>query len=102
MRTPKANVEADHQIYPETKKHQYKQALDAYEAALRDGRAPDPAGAGGAGRAVVPQGCDAGNTDAMFSLGALLAEQGEEVQPCSGTARPSTLDVVMDGGVGLA
>ena len=34
------------QIYPEIKKRQYKQALDAYEAARRDGRAPDPAAPG--------------------------------------------------------
>jgi hypothetical protein len=40
------------QIWPEAKKRQYKQALDAYEAALGgqaragSGQAPDPAGAG--------------------------------------------------------
>lgn len=40
------------EVYPEAKKRQYKQALDAYEAAVRDragagsSRAPDPAGAG--------------------------------------------------------
>jgi hypothetical protein len=39
------------QVYPEAKKRQYKQALDAYEAALGDqaragsSQAPDPAGA---------------------------------------------------------
>jgi hypothetical protein len=48
------------QIYPETKKRQFKQALDAYEAAVGDqaragsGRAPDPAGAG-EGCQVPPQ-----------------------------------------------
>jgi hypothetical protein len=40
------------QIWPEAKKRHYKQALDAYEAAVGDqaragsGQAPDPAGAG--------------------------------------------------------
>jgi hypothetical protein len=40
------------QIYPETKKRQFKRALDAYEAAVGDqaragtGKPPDPAGAG--------------------------------------------------------
>jgi len=39
------------QIWPEAKKRQYKQALDAYEAAVRQaragsGQAPDAAGAG--------------------------------------------------------
>jgi hypothetical protein len=39
------------QIYPETKKRQFKQALEAYEAAMGDragagGKPPDPAGAG--------------------------------------------------------
>ena len=48
------------QIWPEAKKRQYNQALDAYEAALGaqaragSGRAPDPAGAG-EGRQVPPQ-----------------------------------------------
>jgi uncharacterized membrane protein YeiH len=42
------------QIWPEAKKRQYKQALDAYEAAVGDqaragsGQAPDPASAGDA------------------------------------------------------
>jgi len=40
------------EVYPEAKKRQYKRALDAYEAAVRDrvqtggGQAPDPVGAG--------------------------------------------------------
>jgi hypothetical protein len=44
------------QIWPEAKKRQYKQALDAYEAArggqarARSGQAPDPAGAGEGGQ----------------------------------------------------
>jgi zinc transporter ZupT len=48
------------QIYPETKKRQFKQVLDAYEAAVGDqaragsGRAPDQAGAG-EGCQVPPQ-----------------------------------------------
>jgi uncharacterized membrane protein YccC len=48
------------QIYPETKKRQYKQALDAYEAAVRDGRAPDPASAGDPGEQWYRKAADAG------------------------------------------
>ena len=74
------------QIYPETKRRQYKQALDAYEAAVGDqaragsGQAPDPAGAGDQAEQWYRKAADAGDADAMFNLGALLAEQGEEDQ----------------------
>jgi tetratricopeptide (TPR) repeat protein len=75
------------QIYPETKRRQYKQALDAYEAATGDlARA-------GSGRVALGEQvkedqsvqwyrkvADAGDADAMFNLGALLAEQGKDDQ----------------------
>src|SRR6202042_3988336 len=75
------------QLYPETKRRHYKQALDAYEAARGDqARA-------GSGRVLLGQqgeeeqavqwyrkAADAGNADAMVNLGALLAERGEEDQ----------------------
>jgi tetratricopeptide (TPR) repeat protein len=75
------------QLYPETKRRQYKQALDAYEAARGDqARA-------GSGRALLGEqgrqdqaeqwyrkAADAGDADAMVNLGALLAERGEEDQ----------------------
>jgi tetratricopeptide (TPR) repeat protein len=68
------------QIYPETKKRQYKQALDAYEAALRDGRAPDPAGAGEPAEQWYRKAADGGDADAMFNLGVVLWKQGKEDQ----------------------
>jgi tetratricopeptide (TPR) repeat protein len=75
------------QLYPETKRRQYKQALDAYEAARGDqARA-------GSGRVLLGEqgkqdqaeqwyrkAADAGDADAMVNLGALLAERGEEDQ----------------------
>jgi len=67
------------QVYPEAKKRQFKRAIDAYEAAVRDGWAPDP---DAEDQAVqwYRRAADAGDTNAMYSLGALLAEQGEEEQ----------------------
>src|SRR5580704_12578920 len=75
------------QIYPETKRRQYKQALDAYEAAAGD------LVQAGSGRVMLGEQvnedqsvrwyrklADAGDADAMFNLGALLAEQGEHDQ----------------------
>jgi len=81
------------QIYPETKKRQYRQALDPYEAAVGDqaragsGQAPDLAGAGEGKQGEEDQAeqwyrkaADAGDADAMFNLGALLRKQGKEDQ----------------------
>ena len=75
------------QLYPETKRRQYKQALDAYEAARGD---QDQAGSGRVllgeqGRQDQAEqwyrkAADAGDADAMVNLGALLAERGEEDQ----------------------
>jgi len=101
-----AVVVAFTQLYPETKRRQFKQALDAYEAARSDqARA-------GSGR-VLPGEQDtedqavqwyrkaayAGDPDAMFNLAVLLAEQARRTRPSSGTARPPTPDVVMDDGI---
>jgi tetratricopeptide (TPR) repeat protein len=72
------------QIYPETKRRQYKQALDAYEAAGDQARA-------GSGRILrgeqgeeavqwYRKAADAGDAAAMFNLGALLRKQGKEDQ----------------------
>jgi len=75
------------QLYPETKRRQYKQALDAYEAAVGDqSRA-------GSGRVLLGKqgeddqalqwyrnGADAGDAAAMVNLGALLRKQGKENQ----------------------
>jgi TPR repeat protein len=75
------------QLYPETKRRQYKQALDAYEAARGDqARA-------GSGRALLGEqgnedqsvqwyrrAADAGDAAAMVNLGALLRKQGKEDQ----------------------
>ncbi len=75
------------QIYPETKRRQYKQALDAYEAA-----AGDQARAGSGRVLLGEQGeenqavqwyrraADAGDAAAMVNLGALLRKQGKEDQ----------------------
>ncbi|MGP8000451.1 MAG: tetratricopeptide repeat protein [Streptosporangiaceae bacterium] len=75
------------QLYPETKKRQYKQALDAYEAARADqARAGSgrvlPGEQGEEDQAVrwYRQAADAGDADAMVSLGALLRKQGKEDQ----------------------
>jgi tetratricopeptide (TPR) repeat protein len=68
------------QLYPETKKRQYKQALDAYEAVRGD---QAPAGLlGGEDQAVqwYRKAADAGDVAAMVSLGALLKKQGKEDQ----------------------
>ena len=61
------------QIYPETKKRQYKQALDAYEAAVGD-------------RAR------AGSGQPLPRIG------GRRTRPSSGSARPLTAGAVMDKG----
>jgi TPR repeat protein len=75
------------QIYPETKKRQYKQALDAYEAAVgHQARA-------GSGRVLLGEqgkedqsvqwyrkAADAGDVAAMVNLGVLLRKQGKEDQ----------------------
>jgi hypothetical protein len=75
------------QIYPETKRRQFKQALDAYEAAAGDraraGDGPVLLGEQGKeGQSVrwYRRAADAGDADAMVSLGALLADQGEAAQ----------------------
>jgi Flp pilus assembly protein TadD len=70
------------QIYPETKKRQYKQALDAYEAAVRDGWAPDPAGTGDPAEQWYRKAADAdaGDVDAMVDLVAALWKQGKDDQ----------------------
>ncbi len=81
------------QILPEVKRRQYKQALDAYEAAVGDqARAGNVAAMVNLGALLAEQGEDdqamrwyrkaagAGNTSAMVNLAALLAEQGEEDQ----------------------
>jgi tetratricopeptide (TPR) repeat protein len=68
------------QLYPETKKRQYKQALDAYEAARGD---QVPAGLLGEQDQAVQwyrKAADAGNVAAMVSLAALLKKQGKEDQ----------------------
>lgn len=71
------------QLYPETKRRQYKQALDAYEAARGD---QSPAGLlgdeGEEDQAVqwYRKAADAGNVAAMVSLGALLRKQDKEDQ----------------------
>ncbi len=75
------------QLYPETKKRQYKQALDAYEAARGD---QAPAGSGRArlgeqgeedqAMAWYRKAADAGDVAAMVNLGALLRKQGQEDQ----------------------
>jgi tetratricopeptide (TPR) repeat protein len=64
----------------ETRKRQCKQALDAYEAALRDGWGPAPGGRGDPAEQWYRKAADGGDADAMFNLGPLLAEQGEEDQ----------------------
>jgi TPR repeat protein len=75
------------QLYPETKRRQYKQALEAYETARGDqARAGSgrvlPGDQGEKDQAVqwYRKAADAGDADAMVNLGALLAEQGEEDQ----------------------
>lgn len=75
------------QIYPETKRRQFKQALDAYEAAAGDqaragsGRVlPGEQGKEDQAMLWYRKAADAGDADAMFNLGALLAEQGEQDQ----------------------
>jgi len=75
------------QLYPETKRRQYQQALDAYEAARGD-RAPAGSSRvllGGQGKMEQAvqwfrKAADAGDADAMNNLGALLAEQGKKEQ----------------------
>ena len=75
------------QLYPETKRRHYKQALDAYEAARGDqGRA-------GSGQVLLGQqgeeeqavqwyrkAADSGDVAAMVNVGALLRKQGKEDQ----------------------
>ncbi len=84
------------QIWPEAKKRQYKQALDAYQAAVSDQARAADAGNTSAmvnlGVLLRKQGqhdqaeqwyrkaADGGNTAGMYHLGAVLAEQGEEDQ----------------------
>jgi tetratricopeptide (TPR) repeat protein len=75
------------QLYPEAKRRQFKQALDAYEVARGDqARAGSgrvlPGEQGKEGQAVqwYRKAADAGNVAAMVNLGTLLAEQGEEDQ----------------------
>ena len=82
-----AVVVAFTQLYPETKRRQFKQALDAYEAARGDqaqaGSGPVLLGEQGKEDQAVQwyrKAADAGDPDAMFNLGALLAEQGKEDQ----------------------
>jgi len=75
------------QLYPETKRRQYKQALDAYEAARGD-QARAGSGRvllgeqGGEDQAVewYRKAADTGNVAAMVSLGALLRKQGKKDQ----------------------
>jgi tetratricopeptide (TPR) repeat protein len=90
------------QIYPETKKRQYKQALDAYEAAVRDGRAPDPASAGDPGEQWYRKAADAGDVDAMVNLGAVFWKQGKEDQAEQWYRKAADAGRVMDDGAGLA
>jgi TPR repeat protein len=68
------------QLYPEAKKRQYQQAVDAYEAAVGDqARA-------GSGQALLKgqaeqwfrSAADAGDTGAMVNLGVLLSDQDKE------------------------
>jgi hypothetical protein len=80
----------------ETRKRQCKQALDAYEAALRDGWGPAPGGRGDPAEQWYRKAADGGDADAMFNLGALLAEQGGRPGRAVVWTRPSTPDVVMD------
>ena len=75
------------QLYPETKKRQYKQALDAYEAARGDQARADSGGVllgeqGKEDQSVqwYRRAADAGDADAMVSLGALLRKQGKKDQ----------------------
>lgn len=68
------------QLYPETKKRQYKQALDAYEAARGDQAAADLLGEADQAAQWYRKAADAGNVEAMVSLGALLRKQGKEDQ----------------------
>ena len=81
------------QIWPEVKRRQYKQALDAYEAAVGDqARAGNVAAMVNLGALLGEQGEEdqamqwyrkagnAGNTSAMVSLGVLLRKQGKEDQ----------------------
>ena len=51
------------QIYPETRKRQCKQALDAYEAALRDGWGPAPGGRGDPAEQWYRKAVDTGRRD---------------------------------------
>ncbi len=71
------------QLYPETKKRQYKQALDAYEAERGDQAPAGLFGAQGAEDQAVQwyrKAADTGDVAAMVSLGALLRKQGKEDQ----------------------
>jgi tetratricopeptide (TPR) repeat protein len=72
------------QIYPETKKRQYQQALDAYEAAVGDraragsGQAlPKDQGKEDQAEQWYRRAADAGDTGAMVNLGVLLKDQGK-------------------------
>ena len=75
------------QLYPETKRRQYKQALDAYEAARGD------QAQAGSGRVLLGEqgrqdqaeqwyrkAADAGDAAAMVNLAALFRKQGKEDQ----------------------
>jgi TPR repeat protein len=68
------------QIYPEAKKRQYKRALDAYAAAGDQARAGSGRGEEDQSEQWYRKAADAGDADAMVSLGALLRKQGEEDQ----------------------
>jgi tetratricopeptide (TPR) repeat protein len=82
-----AVVVAFTQLYPETKRRQFKQALDAYEAAHGDqaqaGSGPVLLGEQGKEDQAVQwyrKAADAGDPAAMVTLGALLRKQGKEDQ----------------------
>lgn len=75
------------QLYPETKRRQYKQALDAYETARGDqaraGSGQVPLSEQGEQDQAVQwyrKAADAGDVTAMISLGALLRKQGKKDQ----------------------
>ena len=58
--------------------------------------APHPAAAGDPAEQWYSKAADGGDADAMFNLGALLAEQGGRPGRAVVWTRPSTPDVVMD------
>lgn len=68
------------QLYPETKRRQYKQALDAYEAARGDHAPAGLLGDQGEEDQAVQwyrKAADAGNVEAMVSLGGPAQETGQ-------------------------